>query len=149
MDSDILQAINERDRAFHKYKVDKSEISYNTFKKLRNSVQSLILSAKKNYYKSTLEENKNNSNSLWKILKSLGLPSKKGSSTPNANICLKINDSICFEKKCIAEINSYYTTVAFELVKKLPKKYSHMVVVLFIHFTVVKGFILIVIPFHL
>ena len=122
MDSDILQAINERDRAFHRYKVEKSDTNYDTFKCLRNKVQSLVHGAKKNYYKSTLEENKNNSKSLWKSLKSMGLPSKKCSSVPSPNICLKINDNICFEKKSIAEtFNSFYTTVASDLVKKLPK----------------------------
>ena len=77
MDSDILQAMSkESDCAFYKYKHEKSEDSFNSFKLSRNRVQHLVQSAKKDYVTNSVETNKNNSKSLWKTLKSLGLPSK-------------------------------------------------------------------------
>jgi hypothetical protein len=122
MDSDILQAIAERDKAFHKYKHDKCQDNFETFKSLRNHVQQLVHKAKKEFFTNSIEQNKTDSKALWKTLKSLGLPSKKASTDSSSNICLKINDNICFEKKLIAEtFNSFYTTVACKLVEKLPK----------------------------
>ena len=68
-----------------------------------------------------LEENKNDSKSLWRILKNLGLPSKQAMSSSSGNLCLNINGSICFDKETIANsFNTFYTNVASMLVKKLP-----------------------------
>jgi len=108
MDSDILQAISERDKAFYKYKHDKCQDNFETFKSLRNHVQQLVYKAKKDFFTNSIKQNKTDSKALWKTLKSLGLPSKKASTDSSSNICLKINDNICFEKKLIAEnFNSF------------------------------------------
>ena len=121
MDSDILETIQERDKAFHKYKQNKSEGFFNTFKTLRNKVQYLVHNAKIIFFSSSIEENKHDSKSLWKILKTLGLPSRKGSNTSGPNICLNIDDSVSFDKGLIAEtFNNFYTTVASKLVEQLP-----------------------------
>ena len=122
MNANILQAINDRDKAFHKYTHVKSEENFNSFQMFRNKVQNLVYSAKKDYFTNSIEQNKNDSKSLWKTLKSLGLPSKKGSDNSSSNICLKIDGNICFDKKLIADtFNNFYTTVACKLVEKLPK----------------------------
>ena len=119
MDPEVLVCIKDRDKAYHKYKIDKTEENLTAFRNLRNKTQSAISSAKKNYFKYVLEENKNNSKSVWQTLKKLGLPSKK--SQPASNIGLKIGDNLCFEKLNVAEkFNSFYTTVASKLVEKLP-----------------------------
>ena len=119
IDSDILQCIRDRDKAFQMYKRNKTDENLNNFRTLRNKVQSQIFNAKKNYFKDTLESNKSDSKSLWKCLKDLGLPSK--SSQTSSNIGLKIDDEICFDKLKIAEkFNTFYTTVASKLVEKLP-----------------------------
>ena len=40
----------------------------------------------------------------------------------SGNVCLNIDDKVCFEKKPIAEnFNTFFTTVACTVVKKLPK----------------------------
>jgi len=66
-------------------------------------LQGLLYKAKKDFFTNSSEQNKTDSKALWKTLKSLGLPSKKASTDSSSNICLKINDNICFEKKLIAE----------------------------------------------
>ena len=54
-------------------------------------------------------------------MKELGLPSKKGASS-SSSIGLIINDALCFDKLNVAEkLNLFYTTVASDLVEKLPK----------------------------
>ena len=59
----------------------------------------LIKQKKSQFYKKRLKENIGKPNKRWKALKSLGLPSKKGTTS---NICLKKNDKICFDDKANA-----------------------------------------------
>ena len=120
MTSDILNCIKERDSAFHIFKKHKSECNFNSFKEIRNKTQYLVLKDKQNYFKEKLEENKNQSKSLWNTLKQLGLPSKKGNVSAS-KIGLKIDGDICFDNLSVAEkFNSFYTNVASKLVEKLP-----------------------------
>lgn len=99
----------------------RNQVNFNNFKLLRNKVQNLVECAKKEYFSNTVEQNKNDSKSLWKTLKNLGLPSKKGSSMSSGNVCLNVDGEVCFEKNIIAEtFNNFYTTVACKLVEKLP-----------------------------
>ena len=79
-----------------------------------------MLKAKQNYFKEKLEENKNQSKSLWNTLKQLGLPSKKGNISAS-KIGLRIDGDVCFDNLSVAEkFNSFYTNVASKLVEKLP-----------------------------
>ena len=55
---------------------------------MRNKANQIIMSAKKNYFKSSVENNMSDSKSLWKSLKSLGLPNK--ASQGSMNIGLKV-----------------------------------------------------------
>lgn len=100
--------------------IRKTDESFEIFKSLRNNTQEVICNAKKNFFVDTIEQNKNNSKSLWKSLKELGLPSKNVSTSSQANIGLKVDENLCFDKNVIAEtFNSFYTTVAAKLVEKL------------------------------
>ena len=59
---------------------------------------------------------------LWKTLNSLGLPSKKNSSS---TICLKKNGEIQFDPKVNAEVfKDFYSNLASDLVKALPQSSS-------------------------
>jgi hypothetical protein len=88
IDSDILQAISDRDSGFKIIKCNRRLEKFNLFKGLRKKVQYLVHSAKSSYFTTKLE-NKNDSKSLWKSLKNLELPSKEISSSSSSNICLK------------------------------------------------------------
>ena len=119
VDSEVLECIKARDKAYHKFKSDKSEENFQIFRKLRNKANSTIVNAKKTFFKSSLENNKNDSKSLWKCLKGLGLPSKRGQTS--SNIGLNVDGNIIFDKSIVSEkFNSFYTSVADKLVSKLP-----------------------------
>lgn len=120
VDSEVLQSIKDRDKAFYNYKRNKTEENLNYFRTMRNKANQIIMSAKKNYFKSSVENNMSDSKSLWKTLKSLGLPNKD--SQGSSNIGLNIDGEVCFDKLKVAEkFNSFYTSVAEKLVNKLPK----------------------------
>ena len=74
---------------------------------------------KKQFYKEKLKENIGKRKDLWKSLKSLGLPSKKGWNI--SNICLKKDDKINFDEKTNANtFKEFYCNLAGDLLKKLP-----------------------------
>ena len=78
----------------------------------------MIKSAKRDYFHSKINESKGNPKSLWKTLKLLGHFEKNKST---CKIGLKIDDEVCFNEKLVAEsFNNFFTTVASDLVKKLP-----------------------------
>ena len=65
-----------------------------------------------------LKENIGKPKELWKALKSLGLPSKKG---VILNICLKKDDKISFDDKTNANaFTKFFCNLPSDLVVKLP-----------------------------
>ena len=68
----------------------KNYVNFNHFKSLRNKAQCAIGKAKLIFFTDTLKHNKNDSKSLWKSLKDLGLSFKGGKSSSHTNISLKI-----------------------------------------------------------
>jgi len=89
--------------------------NYSVFSPLRFVLETILLDKqhmedcysfathnKQNLFTEKLEENKTDSKTLWRHLKQVGLPSKKGSLS-KTNITLKINDNVCFDKKIISE----------------------------------------------
>ena len=81
-------------------------------------MQKLIKTKKKTIFEEKLKANVGKPKELWKALKSLGLPSKKTTST---NICLKDKTEITFDSSSISEIfKSFYSNLASNLVKQLP-----------------------------
>ena len=119
--NEILETIKERDKTLSAFMKTKIQSVFDDFKRLRNKVQTLVKKAKLDFYKHELEVNKNSPKKLWKILGSLGVPSKSNK-TPSSAIGLDINGSINFDKFTVAEkFNEFFSTVASKLVTKLPK----------------------------
>ena len=56
-DSDILEAIQTRDKALYKYRNSKNLDDYSVFKKFRNTVQNKVRKAKARYLTAKVEEN--------------------------------------------------------------------------------------------
>ena len=136
---DILTSISERDKAFSVYKKNSSSANYEIFKNLRNKTQTLIYKAKQKYITTTIEDNKNDSKTLWKYLREIGMPSKRCNNT-SSNIVLKISDDIVFDKLKIANhFNTYFTSIASDLVSKLPKALGHFGVSFVSSFYLKKG----------
>ena len=50
INAEILQSINDRNRAFKAFKGNKSELTFYTVKELRNKKQTVIHNAKKNFF---------------------------------------------------------------------------------------------------
>ena len=99
-----------------------NESLYREFCKTRNAVQRDIKLAKQTYFKRGVERNKLDSGKLWGHLKSLGY-SKVGSNS--TGIVLEEGGSKIFDSMSVARIfNRFYTTVASDLVAKLPSPYG-------------------------
>ena len=77
-----------------------------------------LIKEKKNIFCKEKKENIGKPKKLWKALKSLGLPSKKGSIS---NICLKKDDKISFNDKTNANtFKEFRCNLGSDLVARLP-----------------------------
>ena len=73
---------------------------------------------KQKFYQINLEQKINNPKEFWKILKSMGLPSKAASAS---NICLKVRNEIVFnDTKNCSIFKSVFSNLAQNLVSELP-----------------------------
>ena len=87
------------------------------YKIARYKVQKLI-SYKKKFFKNRLNGSIGKPKELWKALKSLGLPSKTSVCGTTA---LKVKNTTSFETKSTLDVlKNYYSTLADNLLKKLP-----------------------------
>ena len=118
INNDILEDIRCRDNFLYRLNETKNPALYSDYCRLRNKVQR----AKANFFKDKIEEYKFDPKKLWKQFKSLGYCSK---SKDQSNVVLNIDGKPCFNSSTIANyINSFYTTVASTLVKKLPPSFG-------------------------
>ena len=68
--SDIKQLIKEKHKLQRKY--NRKPLTYGeSFKKCRNNLNSIIRSAKSNYFKSKIKDNTNSSQNTWNVINSL------------------------------------------------------------------------------
>ena len=120
--NEILSLIKERDHFLYKFRKCKNRAFYVSYCQCRNKVQRLVRAAKKEFFETQLEENKNDSKKLWKNLKMIGY--SKNSRT-RIKIGLNVDDEICFDEQTVAnKFNVFYTTVASNLVKLLPRPFN-------------------------
>ena len=118
-DSEVAEAINLRERRLKHFKSTTLHIDKELYKEAKYHALKLIKEKKKQFYKEKLKENIGKPKELWKALKSLGLPSKKGSNM--TNICLKKDDKISFDEKTNANsLKDFYCNLASDLLHKLP-----------------------------
>ena len=97
MNSEILNLINERDKAVTIANKNKGNKALrNHFNFLRNKVQREVRKAKSNYFKDRLEENKNNPKKLWKQCKTLGYSNEN---KERSKIVINIDDNVCLIPK--------------------------------------------------
>ena len=119
MTGEILENINQRDRFFNKFKCSKDNADHNKFLYYRNQVKYQKEKAKSEYYVNAVNDNRNQPQKLWQILKSLGSSSK--CKTKSRSLGLKIEDNLNFDHVTVAEhFNDFFTTIAAKLVEKLP-----------------------------
>ena len=115
----MAEAINLRERCLKHFKSTKLHIDEELYKEAKYHALKLIKEKKKQFCKEKLKENIGKPKELWKALKYLGLPSKKGSNM--ANVCLKKDDKINFDAKTNANsFKDFYCNLASDLLHKLP-----------------------------
>ena len=116
-DAEINEEIERRDKLLAKFKKSRSHSDNENYKKSRNKVQRIIKNKKKNFVIGKLNDNIGKPKELWKSLKSIGLPSKKSSST---TICLEKDGILSFDPKTNPEIfKDFYSNFTNNLVKQL------------------------------
>ena len=88
------------------------------FKNAQKHARQITKMKKCEYVKEQLKANIAKPSKLWKVLKSIGLPSNDNNTT---KICLKENDVLLFEPKETCNIfKKFYENLAQSLVDKLP-----------------------------
>ena len=77
-DDEVAKAIKLRKKCLKQFKSTKLHIDEDLYKEAKYHAVKLIKQKKSQFYKEKLKENIGKPKELWKALKSLGLPSKKG-----------------------------------------------------------------------
>ena len=77
-DDKVAKAIKLRKKCLKQFKSTKLHIDEDLYKESKSHAVKLIKQKKSQFYKEKLKENIGKPKELWKALKSLGLPSKKG-----------------------------------------------------------------------
>ena len=102
-----------------KFKKSKLQIDKDIYNAARYKLQKMIINKKRAFLENKLTESIGKPKDLWKALRSLGLPSKTSSCEVNA---LKINSKVEHDFNSVLEgFRNYYSTLAENLVKMLPK----------------------------
>ena len=124
-DSEISEKLIIRDKFFKKYQKTRLHIDEDIFKRARYSVQNLIAKKKKGFFENKLKECIGKPKNLWKVIKSLGLPSKSGRFIVGA---LTENQIVKHDTNSILKtFKSFYSNLAGNLLAKLiksPNRYT-------------------------
>lgn len=122
--SEIVDSISKRDIAYRKYTKYRTSEYFNEYTKLRNLVQRQVKTAKCEYVKDVISENKSQIKKLWKAIKDLGMLGK--SKAQNCNIGLKADEEVNFDKEFVAnKFNSFFCNIASKLVSQLPTSFKY------------------------
>ena len=107
-DDEVAEAIKLRKKRLKIFKSTKLHIHEELYKESKYVAVKLIENKKKKFYKEKLNENIGKPKHLWKALKPLGLPYKKGSIS---NVCLNKDDKASSDEKKtqILSYNSFVT----------------------------------------
>ena len=114
----ILKSINVKRSLLKKYDRSKNNSFLTKYRQYRHLLKKLIKKSKKNYNKIFFSENANNIKKTWKQLNNILNKHKKNQQISQ----LSINGTLISDQKVIAnKFNSYFTNVAYELNKNIPK----------------------------
>ena len=117
-DGEVVEKISVRDKLFETFKKSKLRIDKEIYEIARYEVQKLISYKKKEFFENRLNDSIGKPREPWKALKSLGLPSITSVCGTTA---LKVKNTTSFETKSTLDVfKNYYSTLADNLLKKLP-----------------------------
>ena len=101
-----------RDNLFKVARLKNKVDDWGNYRTARNKAVGMLRGAKRDFYHTSFEENKNNPRAIWKLIKSLTFSDKVKN---NANK-LKIGDSIIEDKGQITDkFNKHFSTIADKL----------------------------------
>ena len=116
MNEKLKRHMNVRDQLLRKAQKSKRGSDWTNYRKKRNFVKNEVIRSKKSFFQSKLQENKNNPESFWKIVKNV-FPNKTKLTLSSRTFKMGIQISNC--KKLIAEeFCRYFSTVARTLKEK-------------------------------
>ena len=116
LNSSVTKQLRERDRLLKIAKRSQNPADWESYKAARNKAVSLLRRAKSQFFKTTLEHNKNNPKGIWKTIKSLIGVNKQQSIHR-----LRIDGHNIVNNKEMAEaFNSHFSTIANKLRNLLP-----------------------------
>ena len=112
--SDFLKLTKDKEFYYDKAHKTNDPLDWDKAKTLRNKVNNLSKTLKKNYYNTEIENNLNNSKKLWKTIRKV-IPGKNKSSISN----IKVHDKVTTNDKDTANVfNDYFTTIGSNLGSK-------------------------------
>ena len=116
LNSSVTKQLRERDRLLKIAKRSQNPVDWESYKAARNRAVSLLRRAKSQFFKTTLEHNKNNPRGIWKTIKSLIGVNKQQSIHR-----LRIDEQNIVNNKEMAEaFNIHFSTIADKLRNLLP-----------------------------
>ena len=109
VNDDLLQEIKER--KYLKKVASRSNLTQDwaAFRRKRNSVNERKRHLKRDYYQSTLNENRQNSQKLWKTLNNITPGSKQCNTLPQS--ILKNNIEISDKKEIAKTVNEFFISI--------------------------------------
>ena len=118
MSNAIIDQLRLRDTLLKRSKHSNNPDKWDEYKKARNKAVGMLKSAKRKYYLSKLENNKNNAKEMWKTIKSISGLSKQSKRVNNLKVgrCLLENN-----QKIASELNARFTSIADQLRSLLPQ----------------------------
>ena len=112
--TDFLKLTKDKEFYYDKAHKTNDPLDWDKAKTLRNKVNNLSKTLKKNYYNTEIENNLNNSKKLWKTIRKV-IPGKNKSSITN----IKVHDKVTTNDKDTANVfNNYFTTIGSNLASK-------------------------------
>ena len=112
----LISAINNKNISYKNYKL--GHLSWEEYKVIRNSTQSIIKASKRSYYINLFNNFKSNTKKLWESLNKL----TKASCPNRSTTSIILNNSILTKSKDIANtFNTFFAEIASNLDSKLPK----------------------------
>ncbi|MCP4484330.1 MAG: reverse transcriptase family protein [Flavobacteriaceae bacterium] len=123
IDLQILEIIKIRDKLFKQFKDSNSSPALKAYKQFRNRVVNEIRQSKKNYYQEYFHENKSNMKMLWKGIKNI-ISLKPKTCDAFSHLVSDDGSKISEPVNIANEFNEYFTKVADEITKKIPRTWK-------------------------
>ena len=121
----ILRSIHIRNRLFKLTKTNPSVINLNKYKRYRNKLTSVIRLARKTYYSNEMKKNKNNTNSVWKLINTL-IGGKNSKIDNTDTFC---HNDIQYRPTNPTEVcnsfNNYFTNIGPNLAEQINTRNGH------------------------